>query len=177
MKTLTLLLLSIVSLNSTGHAAQVKLDSMYLDINNCVNLESDPELEGYVKQECESIGGVRIFKEMGDNRVWLSFQRPQDKSAKRIADLGAGNTAMPYLKGTKIEFRFYVEKNQMVPVGVVYRIQGTDMSNETNPDATTQNLIVASFVGKKVKLVATIDGKSRRANQAAREALDKVVNH
>ncbi len=172
-----LIILLNIFLNLTGifvglGVAFAKPTSTYLNIQNCVELSSEPEQEGAWKGECPSLGGIRIFKELIDARQWLSFQRPRDSKATPIAQNGTRRSGFPYLTNHTLEIRYDIKKEQLIPIGVIYRVSGSDLAGDTSSNQAVQTLIVVSFEGKKIRVVDEIDGALPNANEIARKTLD-----
>ena len=179
MKNKTIITTLILNTLTIGTLAQANTDkkllSTYLNVSKCVEIVSEPEQEGYWKGECASLAGIRIFDESGDAREWLSFQRTGDKEPTAVAGIGAGKSAFHYLTNKKIELRYYLQDEKIVPVGAIYRISGVDINNEKNPNKQTQTLLAVSFLGSEIEVVAQIDGTTSKANEAARKALSDLI--
>lgn len=151
------------------------IKSTYLDISKCVLIEGPTDEEGYQKSECNFIAGIRLFSEMGDARSWLSFQRPNDKEATPIANLGVLSSGFPFVMNSKIEVRYTIEKNILTPIGVIYRVGGTDVLSDEVPPPKTQTLVSVSFIGNKVSLVGETPSTQKNANEVARKKLDALL--
>lgn len=150
---------------------KAELKSTYLDVSkSCIEIASAPEEEGYIRNECLSFPGIRIFNESGDGREWLSFQRASDIERTAITQFG-----FAHITNGKVEFRYLLKDEKIIPMGVIYRISGTDTANQSNPTKQTQTLVVISFVGKEIHEVTRINGSEANANSKARIALDADI--
>jgi hypothetical protein len=145
--------------------------STYLDASKgCVEIASEPDEEGYSKNECPSFSGIRIFNESGDAREWLSFQREKDSERTAITRFG-----LAHLTDGKVELRYIIKDERIIPIGVIYRISGADNTDKLNPNKAVQTIVVISFIGKEINEVTTIDGSMLNANSKARIALDASI--
>lgn len=155
-------LLVLLALSPPAAQAQVStqaITSAYtnLDLDRCERIDDGAE-PASATWRCGGFAGVPLIVQNGDDRYDIDAGREDDD------ELWAETFDYP---GKTVEWRLAGGK----PFAVIYRL------TVANPDAPRGSRLIVETIGdaKPGCRIASIDGRTRRANALARDAADRAV--
>lgn len=154
-----LLALAMVALAAPAASQSNRVSSAYttLDLDRCALLDRQPE-PASGRWRCKGHAGIPLFVQDGDDRFDVDAGR-EDKD-----ELFSDSFDYP---GKTVDWRF----NRGKPFAIIYRL------DSANPEAPKWSRLMVETIGRASPgcRVASIDARTRAANEQARKAADQIL--